>query len=428
MARGAVRSSVRQGEIASPVGDAAPPLQILRLDGVRQPVILPDEPPFLAAIQSCIRAWPGTLRPMDPAVPLPAPPLCVIEPRAPGRYRAHSCYLDQPLDDLAGATAICVVLADLAQAFAEADSTYAFGLHGGCLSIGAHTLVVAGEKRAGKSTLVARLSAEDAVRVLCDDVLPIATDGTALALGLAPRLRMPLPAAAAPRFRDHVARWLGPADDRYGYLLPPALLPHGQRVQADVLLVLDRRPDGPARLHCLPKDEALHHILQRTITGPDGADATFAATLRLTKQLTGYRLIYSDLEDAVTLLLHAFGSDDLPLEGAGPVLPPLPQGPSGTAPSGPLPIPVEQSFRRVPGTTVRKVGKAAFLWRPGDAILWHLNPVARAIWTLLARPASAETLAGLLAEAFPDQDPARLLEDVAQLLARLLAEELVAQA
>ncbi len=424
---GAAKLSVAAGEM-SPATGAAPPLQALRFAGVSAPVILPQDPDLTQALLGCMRNWPGDIVSYAPGDPLPGPPLGVIEPRGRGRYRAHSRFLEQPLDDLAAATAVCVVLADLSQAYSEADATHAFGLHCGCVTLGTHGLILAGERRAGKSTLVARLSAEPEVRVLCDDVLPIATDGTALALGLAPRLRLPLPEGASPLFRAHVDRWLGPADDRYGYLLPPGLLPHGTRVPANVLLVLDRQAEGRARLHRLPADEVLHHVLQRSITGPEGADATFAAAERLTGRLAGLRLVYSDLEDAVALLRAAFGTSALPTEAGGLVLPALPQGPSVRPDAGPLAVAPRSRFRRVKGVSVRRVGEAAFLWRPGEAILWHLNPVARALWTLLTRPASASEMADVLTEAFPDEDPERLLADVARLLARLQAEDLVVPA
>ncbi len=301
-----------------------PPLRALRLEGVAAPVLLPEDPDLIEALRQCIHGWPSRLMPFAPGA---EPPLSVIEPRGGGRFRAHSRYLDAPLDDLPAATAICAVLADLSQAYSDGAAGHVFGLHCGGVAVAGRGLILAGEKRAGKSTLVARLSAEPGVEVLADDVLPLAAGGLAVGLGLAPRLRLPLPDATSDRFRAHVRRWLGPADDRYGYLLTPALAPHGRRVQAEAFILLDRRDASPARLHALPADHLLGALIQRSIAGPDGPEAVFAAAKALAAGLTGLRLVYSDLEEATALLMRAFAAggavaDAVPLGAALPLEPP----------------------------------------------------------------------------------------------------------
>jgi Coenzyme PQQ synthesis protein D (PqqD) len=58
-------------------------------------------------------------------------------------------------------------------------------------------------------------------------------------------------------------------------------------------------------------------------------------------------------------------------------------------------------------------------------MLWHLNPVARAIWAMLDEPAPATLLVEVLAELFPDEAPERLASDLQGLMARLCAEGLI---
>jgi hypothetical protein len=404
---------------------SVPQFHALQLQGLPRPILLPQDPDLVEQLRQCIHGWPAHLTLIDPARPSGPPPMSVVEPRKGGRYRAHSCFLDDPLDRLPAATAICAVLADVTQAYSETAGPHVFGLHCGGVSIGPHTLILAGERRAGKSTLVSRLSAEPGVTVLCDDVLPVAADGRAFGLGVAPRLRLPLPGGASEAFRNHVSRWLGPADDRYGYLLAPSLAPHGTSAQASVFLFLDRRPDAPAALHHLPPDQVLSHVLQRSIAGPEGPDPSFAAARALSSRLVGLRLVYSDLEQAVALLMRAFPDQARNLP-AVPTLPPMDTPP----PVGPDAAPVDPTtrYRRSPGTAARTVGDAAFLWRPGDTMLWHLNSVARAIWLLLQQPASARDLALTLTEVYPDQPPEGLLADVRNLLAGLLAEGMIMEA
>lgn len=409
-------------EGASP---SVPPLWKMCLDGVPPPVILPDDPGFLNALRYCILGWPYRLVPFLPDTDATEPPLCVIESRGPGKFRAHSRYLEEPLDDLFPATAICVVLADLSQAYADQCSDHVFGLHCGGVTIGTRCVILAGERRAGKSTLVARLSAEPGVAVFSDDVLPVMADGSVIGLGLAPRLRLPLPDAASPGFQAYVRQHLGPRDDRYGYLLTPALAPHGRRAKGEAFILLDRCPGAAAALHVLPPDELLRAVVERSIAGPDGPEAVFDAARALSMALRGFRLVYSDLDEAVAVLLAAFSAPAGTLADLVP-LPPLPLRSVPSASQTAVRVAPSSLCCRARGAVTRRIGDAAFLWRPDEAMLWHLNPTAQAIWSLLARPATARTLSRHLGELFPEVPQTRLLDDTRSLLARLEEEGFIA--
>jgi len=395
---------------------------LLRPRGLEAPVIVPQDAAFLTALQRCMKGWTLHHQPVMPDHPLDLVPLTVIEPRGPGRYRAHSRYLDDPVDGLALAAAVCAVLADLSQAASEQRADHDLGLHCGGVLIGTRGIILAGARRAGKSTLVARLSAEPDVTVLADDVLPIGAGGDMIGLGLAPRLRLPLPETASLAFHEHVDRWLGPRDDRYGYLLIPALQPRGTRAPAEALVLLDRRPGVAASLHHLPADRVLRAIVERSIAGPEGAGRVYDAARSLALGLVGLRLVYSDLEQAVALLRAAFPAAGRCPAQAVALTPDLPDSPpAALAP----PAPPGTPFHRAPGTTTRRMGEAAFLWRPDGDMLWHLNPVADIVWRLLARPASPATIAKRLKTIFPDQPLPGLQDDVCLLLGQMRDEGLV---
>src|SRR5690606_6548416 len=177
-----------------------------------------------------------------------------------------------------------------------------------------------------------------------------------------------------------------------------------------------------ASLHVLPADEVLHALVARSITGPDGPEATFEAAQALASGLAGVRLVYSDLEDAAALNAAAFPADG---RAAAARSTPLPGQPAPPDPRTAMEIPPAAPCRRARGVATRRMGEAAFLWQPGEAMLWHLNPVAQAIWTLLSRPRSARSVARILREAFPDEPPQRLEDDTRALLAQLAQEGLV---
>ncbi len=403
---------------------SAPKLWSLTFQDIAAPVILPDDIPLMDALLGCMQGWPSERAPLDPQT-LTVPPLTILEARGNGMFRAHSRYLEEPMDDLPQASAICAVLADLSQAYSDLCSDHVFGLHCGGLCIGDTPIILAGERRAGKSTLVARLASDTQVRVIGDDVIPVAADGTLVGLGLAPRLRLPLPAQSPPRLHKFVQAHLGPHDDRYGYLLCPNLVPHGHRSQARAFVLLDRRTDGPAALHALPEDELLHAIVARSIAGPDGPESVFEAARRLTIRLVGLRLVYSDLDEAASLLHRAFPRDGKGLEHAVPIAPPLATMQAMAETTTPIPA-ISDLFARSPDAALRRIGDAAFLWRPGAAMLWHLNPTAHAVWALLEEPATPEEIALALVDLFPGQSPATLARDTCLLLARLAEEGFVA--
>ena len=398
-----------------------PLLWTLRFDGIAAPILLPQDADFLAALDRCISGWNYGVSEFCPDDPLDERPLCIIEPRPGGTYRAHSRYVEGPLDRLGLATAICVILADLSQHYSDLDFGHEFGLHCAGIILNGRAIILAGEKRAGKSTLVSRLACDAGVEVLSDDVVPVDRSGTLIGLGLAPRLRLPLPDAASVAFRAQVDRLLGPADDRYGYLLTPALAPHGRRAKAEAFIILDRRPGAPAGLHHLAHDELLQCIIARSIAGPDGPEAVLDAAESLASGMMGLRLVYSDLEDATRLLHQIFASAERTARPEVLIGQPIAPRSGPERPEVP-PLDPCQRLARQPDTAIRHVGGAAFLWSPGDATLWHLNPAAQAIWALLEAPATAAQIADDMTEIFPEVPLAQLLEDTRQLLAQLFDE------
>jgi hypothetical protein len=246
--------------------------------------------------------------------------------------------------------------------------------------------------------------------------------GQGVALGFAPRLRLPVPATASDAFRAHVAAHQVLGDGRYGYLVTPTLAPHGTRAPLAVIVQLARGAAGtPAGLQALSGAETLQLICDQDMSAPDDpADMPdyLARLAALAGQVAGYRLVHDDLEDAVALIRRSFGGAGLPDVAPADALPD-----HMTAAAGPADLALVWS--RVPGVTVRRIGGQACLWGIDGAGVFVLNALASAIWQALDRPVRGLDLADALAEAFPDAPPARIAADLARLFARLQAEGLV---
>ncbi|MDO5528713.1 MAG: PqqD family protein [Paracoccus sp. (in: a-proteobacteria)] len=389
--------------------------QLLQFPGLPGPVRLDDAYPVGKGLRAVLNGWsPSDLTGAKGA------PVSAVSHEA-GGYRVDSPYLDEPLERLPLASAVCGVLADMSEAFFEGRRGAAT-LHCGAFETGGRLIALTGHAHAGKSTLMARLSAEPDLVIYCDDILPLGEDGSGIALGAAPRLRLPLPKAASAAFCDHVARHAGPSDDEYCYVCAPNIAAHGRSAPLSVLIVLDRRQEGQAALHQLGRHEAIHHLLTQNMTDFASAEDGFEKANALAANLLTLRLVYSDLEDAAALLRRAFvGHARInPAVSIGKPLPPLEPEGEAAPPADP-----DTSFKRAPNTALRAHGEAAFLWRKRGQTLFQLNAVGAAIWALLEIPGSAHDLVLVLAEAFPDVNYDQLTRDCCALLGELHADGLI---
>jgi hypothetical protein len=385
-------------------------VSILQYPDVALQIVLDDAEPVADALATILRGWtpvPRTQADHDAR-------LSSVLGTDTG-YAAQSGYLEETIHGLGLAGAACAVIADLAQDY-FVSRPGSLALHCAAFRYNNRLVAMTGPTRAGKSTLAARLTQEPDMTVFCDDVLPMLPDGEAVGLGIAPRLRLPLPDACSDAFRAHVARHMGPADARYAYLCAPTVAPHGTRAPLSVLLILDRRADASARLHAVSDNEAMHFLLAQNMSDLQTADQAFGQLRAVMDAVTCLRLVYADLEEAVALIRLAFGSrapvhPDVPI---GPVLP--------TALAGALPqaeMSPDICWTRQPDVTVQTTGDSAFLWVPGQQMIWHMNALGLAVWTLLEIPGSAHDIARALAGHFTDPDEHVLTADVNALLQAL---------
>ena len=393
----------------------------LRYPGLDGTVLLEDADDVLAALYALMTGWTPQVTTLAELGDTPDPSQQVSKIRANGaRFDLHSPWLDEPLRGLMTASAACGVVADMSQAFCN-QYHGCLGLHCGAVQINGHLVVLTGPARAGKSTLISRLTAEPDMTVFCDDILPVMEDGLAFGLGLAPRLRLPLPATVSPAFRAHVDRYMGPADRRYGYLCGPNIAPHGTRAPVSAFIVLARGQDLPAQLHRMEPTEAVQHLVRQNISAPGEGTEHFDQVTRIAENLPCLKMVYSDLEDAVGLLRRAFGGDVVPAPGVS-IAPALPADIEAVVHP---PASLSRRYRRSAQVAVRAVQDDLFLWHATEYSYFHLNVVARAIWTLLEEPITGAEIADTLSEVFPGADPDQIARDVAALLGAFETEFLI---
>ena len=307
-------------------------------------------------------------------------------------------------------------------------------LHGallapGCEGDAGSGLLLLGNNRAGKSTLAVRLMAEGLVSH-GDDMLGLLPKGTLVSLGIAPRLRLPLPKSE--KLEEFVAGHRGSGDERATFLRPQKAImsPFGTRCEAGHIVVLERKEAGtPARLATLSPGEVLEELVFRFFLQEGTALLALECAARLAESISCHSLVYSDLDEACALLASL--QEGKAVESAGQKNPAMgifgaraDFSDPGSGCDYPKPqdeiISREQEYRQCEGTQlVTRLGKS-FLVNREQSALHALNETGRVLWLMLAEPLSLAEASLLVQEAYPMVPRAQVEEDVRALFADLL--------
>jgi len=277
--------------------DEAPAGQIrLALAGIRRPVAL--DAGFAETVARVLARWPQA-----PADDHPQAPVITVR-RGRGGFYLYSPWTHPPRRYRDPVDAACALVADLARAWAD-DNRDALCLHAAASRFGDGLVVFPSHYRAGKSVLAVALAAGGRPLVT-DDVLAVDGAGHGIALGVSPRLRLPLPAGEE-ALANFAAAHAGPGSRRYLYLdLDPRLqLAHGGALPVRALVVLER--DRHPALVPMPLGEMLRRMILRNFARELEARVTFDRLRRLAARAPGYVLRYRRLSSAMALLAEAFG-------------------------------------------------------------------------------------------------------------------------
>ena len=395
----------------------------LLFDGIRRPVDFLDCESLAEPLAEILSGWR-----FRPSSGLRERPAITLRREADG-YRLQSDWLEGSLFDSAPVSTVCSFIVDLVKAYI-ADAQL-LCLHCGAVEFAGRLVVFPSWYRAGKSTLCVRLAAAG-WRLYADDVLAIApSDAAGMALGIAPRLRRPLPRQVGADFRAFVSDHEGPKDNRYVYLRLPSdrLAPLGTKAPIGGIVLLERKQFGRAELIATSRAEALKRLLGQNFGFPGGAELVFERLASMAQRLPCFTLSYADLDEAAAALENAFARPDaLPDEVAGAPATDEPHH-AGSGFEGALPArrcrAPRGRCRRVPSVVARSAAGDRFLVDPRTDRIFHLNPVAAGVWDILAEPTVADEAARLLAEAFPEADRDAIRRDVQKLFASLLANGLI---
>lgn len=361
--------------------------------------------PVAKALQRLLPRWPDVE---------PGSPARIRVSGREGQYRIHSPWLMEDQVAQTPTSAACALIIEMARSWLDAHMGM-LCLHCAAFELNGRLIVLAGTNRSGKSTLAAALGAAGA-RIYCDDMMPLSPDGRGVALGIPPRLRLPLPASLAGSLAATAAERLISHDDRYGYVMPSNLAEHGASAPIGGIVLLHREDDTGPVFHSVDHSEAVTQLLLRNLHRDITAEETVTRLLAVAHSVPVISLRYARIDEAVKALLG--------LGKSWPDAAPLLAMEWGTedrlalaAPSGP--------YVQSAGVWTQAVEGDIFAVSAESEEIFRLNPVASVLWDLFVEPTSADDATDLLADAFPSERRHTLEADVAALMAALLQRGLI---
>ena len=298
-------------------------------------------------------------------------------------------------------------------------------LHAAGLQMGNSLLVLPSRRRAGKSTLSAEL-ARRGHHVFTDDILAVQLNSSGvadgLATGVAPRLRLPLPAGASPAFSRWVEKDPGPANAQYKYLTSAPVAEYGQACPIGGIVTLERVEDDIDPVFSeIDIGEILPILIYQNFGRFANAQRILSVFSAIAQELPCLKLTYGNFERAADLL-EASVDEGLLTKGAIARTDhaPLPDFSASKAPFDP-----SKAYRRRPGFKCVETGNEAFISDASGIGIFRLGPGMMPIWVLLEEPATVAEVTSILTEVFPETDRETLYRDTRKAFSKLNGSGLI---
>lgn len=274
-----------------------------RFAGLIHPVSFFNAHLLYPYIEEILRDW--RMEKVDPGDDKPA--VITVQKTDSGferrsRWLSKTAIFQDPVD------VVCDLIVDLIHAYV-AENKGLLCLHCAAVEFKQGLVVFPNTYRAGKSTFSLKLVASG-TRLFSDDVLPILNQGDlGLALGILPRLRLPLPQGIASEFVDFVTNRAGPQNSRYIYvklgLKEQAVL--GTTAPVRGITILQRKENVAPRLLDVEKSTVVKDMILRNFARQNPGLEIVDRLYSIVENAQCYRLEYDDLDQAANLLQDVFG-------------------------------------------------------------------------------------------------------------------------
>jgi len=234
-------------------------------------------------------------------------PVITVEKTSDG-YERRSLWLSKPSIFPDPVDAVCDFIVDLIHAYV-AQQEKCLCLHGAAVEVGSGLMVFPNTYRAGKSILSLKLVSLGA-RLFSDDVLPINYQSSAgTALGILPRLRLPLPETAGQPLTSFIDSRTGPQNQRYRYIRldENELARYGTRAPVSAITILQRDSETRPSLEPAKKSDVVRDMILRNFARQNPGIEIVDRLHTLVEQAECYTLTYDTLDQAAELIDDHFG-------------------------------------------------------------------------------------------------------------------------
>jgi Coenzyme PQQ synthesis protein D (PqqD) len=385
---------------------------LIALNGLKAPISLHNCGEIVPPLLTVLGSWRfRVLENSDPTARQTAAAISVL--RVSKSYQISSPWLDEPVVEQSEVGAVFSLAAELARAFAE-ERPGLLCLHCAAVETDGHLILFPDSENAGKSTLVTGLAALG-LRLFADDVLAVSeVSRHGISLGIAPRLRLPLPRSCGTSFRSFVESHRGPCDNEFLYLDLNAaqLARHGQTTPIGATVLLDRRGSAAPKLTSLPRGRALRQLIIQNFAPGGTSLTTINRLFSVIESGACFSFTYSKLQEAAEFLSERFSA-------ANATWPDDPMGQIQRTRVSEIAVEVAQDyhpmsaqFTQVPGVALRAVDNDIFLVNSDNAAVFHLNAVAAGVWYILGQPTTLAAAIDAVRQAFPAADVRKVKRDV----------------
>ena len=275
---------------------------LLAFEGIERPVALLDCGELADGIAAVLRGW----RIREVAASPDSAPVITIRKTRQG-YHRRSEWVSEPAVVRDEVDAVCELLPDLINSFI-ADTSSLLCLQGAGVALERGLVIIPSADRLVLTTIAVHLAAAGG-RLFAADVLPLDSNNNAVAPGVLPRLRLPVPEAEGERFRDFVRRRRGPRgkDHLFVDLREQELAPFGTAAPICGVILLQRGPATRSELLPAREAEALKRMIPRSTARHFSALDRLDRLRAIVEGTRCFNLRYTTGEEAVRLLQDEFG-------------------------------------------------------------------------------------------------------------------------
>ena len=276
----------------------------LSFSGMQGTVALHDCDELLDPVLRVTRGWPS-----ETVTDGPSETVAISISAISDGYSRVSTWTPVPSTDDDIADALCDLISDLIDAYL-AERPDMLALHAAAVDIGGKLVLFPNQHKAGKSLLSVQLAALGG-RVFSDDVLPIDPESSnGIALGIAPRLRLPLPENAGAFLREHLSQCGTITNERYAYVDTPTSTRPMLGTQAPIETIINlNRAEGATEpeLTPMPTSSAVKMMIERNLGFRGNANGVLDQLCDIVEKCDCYELRYHDPFDAAKHLMAVFG-------------------------------------------------------------------------------------------------------------------------